>query len=163
MAWKDSVRLIECSRLKGKVRRLALKGRILKARIIHQINIGNQRLCRIQLASGEKVFIKLILAPGFFLGIWELGSMNPFAIALDRLQSLRTGIRTAGYIPLWALGDEQSLSDRDDWRFAIKGLFSDEGDDRLLLDTVAEVIMRSSSVDVLRTAIANIEAAAKGK
>jgi len=129
----------------------------MEAKIISQTDIGNQRLCRLQLPSGEKVFIKLILAPGFFLGIWELGSMNPITIAVDWLLSLVTGHRTAGTIQIWGLGDE-SVSDREDWRLIIRAMFGHEGDDRSILDTVVEGIMYSPSIAEFRRRLSLIEA-----
>jgi hypothetical protein len=50
--------------------------KLMQSRVISQTDIGQSRLARIQLPSGEKVFIKLVLEPGYFLGIFELGSMN---------------------------------------------------------------------------------------
>jgi hypothetical protein len=129
----------------------------MKARIISQTDIPNQRLCRLRLPSGETLFIKLILAPGFFLGIWELGSMNPITIAIDWLLSLVTGHRTAGMIQIWGLGDE-SGSNREAWRLIIRAMFGHEGDDRGILDTVAEGIMYSPSIAEFRRRLALIEA-----
>jgi hypothetical protein len=129
---------------------------IVEARIISKTTIGNQRLCRIQLSSGERVFIKLILDPGFFLGIWELGSMNPITIAIDWLLSLFTDNRTAGTIQIWGLGDD-AVATRELWRAVICFTFGHEGGDEEILSSVSEAVMYSPSVDELRRRLALVE------
>ena len=134
---------------------------MVKASILHKVDFGNHRQCRIQLPSGEKVLIRLTLAPGFYLGVFEIGSMNPFSIALDWLQSLATGVRTTGYIPIWGMGDE-SVSSREEWRLVTLAVFGLDGedpplDDREILDGVADRVMSSPSVDVLRRTLAHMQ------
>jgi hypothetical protein len=120
----------------------------MQPRIISKTAIGSQRLSRIQLASGERLFIKLILNDRFFLSITELGSMNPVTIAVDWLISRFTGNRTAGAIDIWTLGYD--VVDRETWRATIQFTFGHKGSDEDILSSVSQVVMYSPSIDELR-------------
>jgi hypothetical protein len=94
------------------------------------------------------VFIKLILNPGFFLGIWGIRSMNPITIVVDWILSRFTGNRTAGWHQIWGLGsDAVSL---ETWRAIIKYTFGHEGADEEILSTVSEAVTYSPSVAELK-------------
>jgi hypothetical protein len=128
------------------------------ARVLSYSEWPNLEVCRLQLASGEKLYIKVIPAPTLFAGVWLLGSLNPVAIATDWLVSRFTRTRTAGLVQLWGLG-AKDMGGPEAWHKTIDALFDLQGGALSPLKAIAATLGRCDSVAEVERLIAARERA----
>src|SRR6266699_3165197 len=101
--------------------------------------------CRLQLASGEKLFAKIKVKPVLFAGVWRLGSLNPVTIAVDWVLSWFSGFRTAGLIQLWGLRSDD-IGGEENWFAAMNIMFNLKQGPRTPLKALTDALQDCGSI-----------------